>query len=240
MKIALSVGAGPCAGPLAQSVTTATLAECDNPNAMTIEQAIVEAARREGFVLVGFARLRRLRSPRGVLTIDGSMRIATRTWPGSRAIRAAIRSARRLDSRLRSVVESAYPYVRPRLRRSTGARSCADESRPTDQLDYHDRVLQKSRSIAGLIAAMRPGASDPQLRRYRPGVRARMGRRNRGWDGWARTPICSIANTGHIFSERDLHRYRNRNRTASHIAIIVGRVADASTCVRRARSPTVL
>jgi len=125
---------------------------------VTIEQAIVEAARREGFVLVGFARLRRLdrRAEFYHRWLDAN-RHADMAWLARDPERRF--DPRVLDSRLRSVVSLAYPYVQPappavdwraELRGRIAAYAFG--------LDYHDRVLKKSQSIAGLIAAMRPGA----------------------------------------------------------------------------------
>ncbi len=124
---------------------------------MTLEQTIVEAARREGFVLVGFARLRRLdeREEFYHRWLDAN-RHADMSWLARDPERRF--DPRVLDPRLRSVVSLGYPYDPPapptvnwraELRGRIAAYAFG--------LDYHDRVLKKAQSIAGLIAAMRPG-----------------------------------------------------------------------------------
>src|SRR5208282_927121 len=125
---------------------------------MSLEQTIVEAARREGFVLVGFARLRRLdRREEFYHRWLAANRHADMAWVARDPERRF--DPRVLDSRLRSVVSLAYPYDPPAppavdWRAELRGRIAAYAFGP----DYHDRVLKKAQSIAGLIAAMRPGA----------------------------------------------------------------------------------
>ena len=209
-----------------------------NADRATIEQAIGEAARREGFVLVGFARLRLLdHREEFYRRWLGAERHADMTYLASDPERRF--DPRVLDSRLRSVVSLAYPYEPPaapavdwraELRGRIAAYALGS--------DYHDRMLEKTQSIAGLIAAMRPGAvtrcyvdTGPVFERE---WAARIG------PGMVRQKHQSAqSRTRFIFlPERNLHRYRIGAEPRAIYAIIAGRAADASTCARPARSPT--
>ncbi len=109
-------------------------------------------------MLVGFARLRRLDHREEFYhRWLGAERHADMTYLARDPERRF--DPRILDSRLRSVVSLGYPYDPPaapavdwraELRGRIAAYALG--------VDYHDRVLKKTRSIAGLIAAMRPGA----------------------------------------------------------------------------------
>ncbi len=125
---------------------------------MKLEEAIVKAAQREGFVLAGFARLRRLdhreKFYAGWLGADRHADMAYLARDPERRF-----DPRLLDPRLRSVVSLGYPYDTPAppridwradLRGRIAAYALG--------IDYHDRVLKKARVVAGTIAAMRPGA----------------------------------------------------------------------------------
>lgn len=119
---------------------------------------IAAAARVKGFVLVGFAGLRRLkhREPFFRAWLDegraGEMGYLERE-PERRF------DPRTLDSRLCSVVSLAYPYAAP----------ARPDFRWPDELrgriasyalgpDYHQTVLAHTRAVAETIAAARPGA----------------------------------------------------------------------------------
>src|SRR5438445_10618956 len=123
----------------------------------SVERTIGDAARREGFALVGFAPLRRIEEREEYFrrwVADGR--------PGEMAwlARAPERrfDARTLDSRLRSVISLAYPYAAPAPRRSDWraelrGRVAAYALGP----DYYDTVLAQARAVAAALAAERPG-----------------------------------------------------------------------------------
>jgi epoxyqueuosine reductase len=123
-----------------------------------IEETIVEVARENGFVLVGFARLHRLagredfyarwlrdgrHGEMGYLAREPSRRFDPRT----------------LDARLRCVVSLGYPYRAPAPRQvdwrsELRGRVAAYALGP----DYHDVVLKKARSVADSITDTRRDA----------------------------------------------------------------------------------
>jgi len=123
-----------------------------------LEDAIVEAARREGFVLAGFARLRRLgHRAEFYARWLGADRHADMSYLARDPERRF--DPRLLDPRLRSVVSLGYPYDAPaspqvdwraELRGRIAAYALG--------IDYHDRVLKKAHAVASLIAVLRPGA----------------------------------------------------------------------------------
>jgi len=111
---------------------------------VSIEEVIAEAAREQGFILTGFARLRRLERCEEFYSRwladgrHGAMEYLARE-PERRF------DPRIVDARLRSVVSLAYPYDAPappavdwraQLRGRIAAYAVGD--------DYHDRVLKKA------------------------------------------------------------------------------------------------
>lgn len=124
-----------------------------------ISQRVIEAAHERGFVLVGFARVRRL-----------DERIAFyRRWleHGRHADMAYLArdperrfDPRRLDPGIRSVVSLGYPYHSPApptidWRAELRGRVAAYALGP----DYHDVVFKKATRVAEAIGALRPGAA---------------------------------------------------------------------------------
>lgn len=119
---------------------------------------IVSAARDQGFILVGFAALRRLahREPflRAWLDAGRAGEMAYLERDPERRF-----DPRTLDSRLHSVVSLAYPYaapVPPRFRwpDELRGRIASYALGP----DYHQTVLARTRAVAQAIAAVRPAA----------------------------------------------------------------------------------
>jgi epoxyqueuosine reductase len=125
---------------------------------MSLEREIAAAAHQQGFVLVGFARLRRLAERDEFFARwvadgrPGDMSYLTRE-PERRF------DPRRLDARLRSVVSLGYPYAAPApptvdWRAELRGRIAAYAFGP----DYHDRVLSAARAVAAMITTACPGA----------------------------------------------------------------------------------
>lgn len=123
-----------------------------------LEEIVTRAAHDLGFVLVGFASVRRLderaeffdrwleearHGEMGWLARDPDRRI----------------DPRRIDSRLRSIVSLGYPYAAPALpdvdwRAEMRGRIAAYALGP----DYHDTVLARAREVAAHLVQARPGA----------------------------------------------------------------------------------
>ncbi len=123
-----------------------------------MDETITAAAHERGFVLVGFARLRRL----------GSREEFYQRWlaegrHGEMGYLAREPERRLdpgwLDPRLRSVISLGYPYnapAAPRVdwRAQLRGRIASYAMGP----DYHDRVLPRARAVAQVLAKLRPGA----------------------------------------------------------------------------------
>lgn len=120
-----------------------------------LEQTIRECASRQGFALVGFAPLRRLKHREEFFRqwiAEG--RPAEMGWLARDPDRRF--DPRALDPRLRSVVSLAYPYAAPGApaidwRRELRGRIASYALGP----DYHDVVLAKARIVADAIQAVR-------------------------------------------------------------------------------------
>ena|SRR5579863_7931605 len=125
-------------------------------------ETLAEAARKLGFVLVGFSRLRRLKERedfyRRWLDDGGHATMAYLAREPERRF-----DPRRLDPRYKSVVSLGYPYApvaapensraidwRAQLRGRIAAYALGP--------DYHDYVLKRARTIADVITNDRPGA----------------------------------------------------------------------------------
>ena len=125
---------------------------------MNTAKSIRATAEEQGFILTGFAPLRRLDERRtffGRWIADG--RPAEMTWLTREPERRI--DPRVLDSRLRSVVSLAYPYIPPRppavdWRTELRGRIAAYAFGP----DYHEVVLRKARAVAEVLAAAVPGS----------------------------------------------------------------------------------
>lgn len=124
----------------------------------TLEENVTHAAHAQGFILVGFAPVRRLderaeffdrwvaegrQGEMGWLARDPERRL----------------DPRRIDPRLRSVVSLGYPYAAPALpdvdwRAEMRGRIAAYALGP----DYHDTVLARARAVAAHLCQARPGA----------------------------------------------------------------------------------
>ncbi len=125
-------------------------------------ETLAETAKGLGFVLVGFARLRRLDEREDFY----------RRWldDGSHAAMAYLARAperrfdpRRLDPRYKSVVSLGYPYARPSLPEDSRTLDWRAEMRGRIAAyalgpDYHDYVLKRARIVADAITKDRPGA----------------------------------------------------------------------------------
>ncbi|HVC43244.1 MAG TPA: tRNA epoxyqueuosine(34) reductase QueG [Candidatus Binataceae bacterium] len=123
-----------------------------------IEDNIAAHAREQGFILAGFAALRRLDERAGFFAqwlAEG--RAAEMGWLAKEPARRI--DPRLLDPRLRSVISLAFPYLPPRpptldWRATLRGRIAAYALGP----DYHDVVLSKARAVAAAIAMLRPAA----------------------------------------------------------------------------------
>ncbi len=122
-----------------------------------LNDRIIEAARAQGFVLVGFARLGKL--PREAFYRDwlaegraGEMDYLARE-PERRF------DPRLLDPRMRSVVSLGYPYDAPRVPQIDWRRELRGRiaSYALGE-DYHRYVLDKARAVASALAASQPGS----------------------------------------------------------------------------------
>lgn len=126
--------------------------------ALVSQTRIVDAANQAGFVLVGFARLRRLENReeyfRDWLASDhhASMEYLARD-PRRRL------DPRALNARFKSVVSLGYPYSPPQIprmdwRAEMRGRIAAYALGP----DYHDYVLRAAKVVADTILTCNPGA----------------------------------------------------------------------------------
>src|SRR5437588_6734072 len=114
-----------------------------------IEKSVSDCASAMGFVLTGFAALKRLVHREEFFhrwIADG--RLAEMEWLGRDPERRF--DPRSLDRRLRGVVSLAYPYPPPRTP-SVDWRSELRGRNDANALgtDYHERVREKSRVVAG-------------------------------------------------------------------------------------------
>ncbi|MBF6560921.1 MAG: tRNA epoxyqueuosine(34) reductase QueG [Candidatus Binataceae bacterium] len=123
-----------------------------------LEHRIASSARDQGFILAGFAALRRLDERAGFFVqwlAEG--RAAEMGWLAREPARRI--DPRLLDPRLRSVISLAFPYLPPRppaldWRATLRGRIAAYALGP----DYHDVVLSKAHAVAAAIAMLRPAA----------------------------------------------------------------------------------
>ncbi len=123
-----------------------------------LEEILRIAAREQGFVLVGFARLRRL-DDREQFFDDwhregrqGEMAYLARDPEGRL-------DPRHIDPCLRSVISLGYPYAAPAVpnidwRGAMRGRIAAYALGP----DYHDAVLKRAHGVAARLMTERPGA----------------------------------------------------------------------------------
>ena len=122
-----------------------------------LEEIVTRAAQDQGFVLVGFARVRRLDERAGFLRqwLDDE-RHGEMGWLARDPERRL--DPRRIDPRLRSVVSLGYPYAAPALpdidwRAEMRGRIAAYALGP----DYHDTVLARARAVTARLVEARPG-----------------------------------------------------------------------------------
>ena len=123
-----------------------------------LEQILTAAAHEQGFVLVGFAPLRRLDNRAEFFNrwlAEG--RAGEMGWLGRDPERRF--DPRRIDPRLRSVVSLGYPYAAPAIpdldwRAAMRGRIAAYALGP----DYHDTVLARARAVAARLKDERPDA----------------------------------------------------------------------------------
>ncbi len=124
----------------------------------SIEQVIATLAREQGFILIAFARIRRL-TERGDfyaqwLAEDRHGEMAYLARDPERRL-----DPRCIDARLKSVISLAYPYAAPAApnvewRAAMRGRIAAYALGP----DYHDVVLSRARAIADGLAQIAPGS----------------------------------------------------------------------------------
>ena len=123
-----------------------------------LEEILTAAAHEQGFVLVGFAPLRRLENREEFFNQwlnegrQGEMGWLARD-PERRL------DPRRIDPRLRSVVSLGYPYAAPAIpdidwRTAMRGRIAAYALGP----DYHDIVLARARAVAARLKSVLPEA----------------------------------------------------------------------------------
>jgi epoxyqueuosine reductase len=128
----------------------------------TSHETLAELATSLGFVLVGFARVRRLDGREdfyrrwldegGHATMDYLARAPERRF-----------DPRALDPRYKSVVSLGYPYARPALPENSRSFDWRAEMRGRIAAyalgpDYHDYVLKRARIVADAITKDRPDA----------------------------------------------------------------------------------
>lgn len=121
-----------------------------------LEEILTAAAYAQGFVLVGFAALRRLDNREEFFNrwlAEG--RQGGMGWLGRDPERRF--DPRRIDPRLRSVVSLGYPYAAPAIpnidwRAAMRGRIAAYALGP----DYHDTVLERARAVAARVRSERP------------------------------------------------------------------------------------
>jgi epoxyqueuosine reductase len=123
-----------------------------------LEEILTAAAHEQGFVLVGFAPLRRLDNRAKFFNrwLDEG-RAGEMRWLGRDPERRL--DSRRIDPRLRSVVSLGYPYAAPTIpdidwRAAMRGRIAAYALGP----DYHDTVLARARAVAARLKSERPDA----------------------------------------------------------------------------------
>lgn len=124
----------------------------------SLEEMLIRAAHEQGFILVGFARVRRLDERAEFFARWlGEGRQGEMGW----LVRDPERrlDPRRIDPRLRSVVSLGYPYAaralpevdwRAEMRGRIAAYALGS--------DYHDTVLARARAVAGRLTETRPDA----------------------------------------------------------------------------------
>lgn len=121
----------------------------------SLEREIAESACHEGFILTGFARLRRIAEREDYFrrwVADG--RVGEMAWLARSPERRF--DPRVLDPRLHSVISLGYPYTAPSppqvdWRAELRGRIAAYALGP----DYHDTVLAKARTVANRLASRR-------------------------------------------------------------------------------------
>ena len=125
-------------------------------------ETLAQAARKLGFVLVGFARLRRLneREESYHRWLDGGGHAAMAYLAREPERRF---DPRRLDARYKSVVSLGYPYAPVAASENSRTIDWRAELRGRIAAyalgpDYHDYVLKRARTIADLITEEFPGA----------------------------------------------------------------------------------
>src|ERR1700687_1336977 len=126
-----------------------------------LEEIVTAAAQEQGFVLVGFAPLRRLDNREEFFKrwlAEG--RQGEMSWLGRDPARRLC--PRRVDSppRSRSVVSLGYPYAAPAIpeidwRATLRGRIAAYALGP----DYHDTLLKRARVVAAHLVNERPDVS---------------------------------------------------------------------------------
>lgn len=119
---------------------------------------VADAAREQGFVLVGFARLRKLPRDRFYSSWLAEGRHADMGYLAREPERRF--DPRLLDPRLRSVVSLGFPYQAPAAprvdwKRELRGRIAAYALGP----DYHDRVAARARAVAERLHGWRPGVT---------------------------------------------------------------------------------
>jgi epoxyqueuosine reductase len=123
-----------------------------------LQEILTAAAHDQGFVLVGFAPLRRLDNREEFFNRWlAAGRAGEMGWLGRDPERRF--DPRRIDPRLRSVVSLGYPYAAPAIpdldwRAAMRGRIAAYALGP----DYHDTVLARARAVAARLKSERPDA----------------------------------------------------------------------------------
>ena len=132
---------------------------CGAHSMARLEEIITAAAYQQGFVLVGFAPLRRLDNRDQFFNQWlAAGRAGEMGWLGRDPERRL--DPRRIEPRLRSVVSLGYPYAAPAIpdldwRAAMRGRIAAYALGP----DYHDTVLARARAVAAQLRSERPDAA---------------------------------------------------------------------------------
>src|SRR5690349_3554597 len=133
------------------------MAAVDTRRTAALEGEIAASARERGFVLVGFALLRRLDREDFYSRWLENQRHGEMAWLARDPRRRL--DPRRLDPRLRSVISLGFPYQSPaplqidwrrEMRGRIASYALGD--------DYHDRVMAGAKAVAADLQRLHPDA----------------------------------------------------------------------------------
>lgn len=125
---------------------------------ISLSSQISDAARGQGFVLIGFSPLRRLPRERFYSSWLAEGRQGDMAYLAREPERRF--DPRRIDPRLRSVVSLGFPYRAPAAPRVDWKRELRGRiAAYALGSDYHDRVEAKARAVAARLSALQRGVT---------------------------------------------------------------------------------